>query len=87
MLLRLITAISLLVFALLLMSGTQIDMALYRSLVVFLILFAGAYLTIFFLNVMQESNHTKASPPATASGNNKGGSEKNSGEASSQKSS
>lgn len=70
MLFRLITSISLLIFALLMMSGTQVDQALYRSLMVFLILFAGFYLTIFFINVIQES--TTASTASSSQGADKG---------------
>ncbi|MDI6402545.1 hypothetical protein QLX67_11110 [Balneolaceae bacterium ANBcel3] len=66
MLLRLITAISLLVFALLMMSGSKIDLALYRSLIVFLILFAGVYLTMFFINILQQTPRTKASSSTTS---------------------
>lgn len=69
MLIRLITAISLLIFALLMMSGTQVDLALYRSLIVFLILFAGVYLTIFVINILQETNNSKASTSTSTASN------------------
>lgn len=68
MLLRLISAISLLVFALQLMSGSAIEAALYRSLLVFLALFASIYLTLFFINIVQSSNTRRASTPAQTSG-------------------
>lgn len=74
MLIRLITAISLLIFALLMMSGTHIDMALYRSLIVFLVLFAGFYLTIFFVNVIQESSESQAASSPSVGGKNNGSS-------------
>ncbi|MEX0680375.1 MAG: hypothetical protein WD097_03265 [Balneolales bacterium] len=68
MLLRLISAISLMVFALLMISGMQTELAIYRSLIVFLILFAGIYLTIFFINIIRESSgHHSTSPPASVS--------------------
>lgn len=75
MLLRLIAAISLLVFALLLMAGAQIDLALYRTLIVFLVLFAGVYLSLFFINIIQISPDSKASATSagTATGKNKTG--------------
>lgn len=53
MLIRLISVISLILFMLLMLSGTQVDIALYRSLLVFLILFAILYITIFLLNVVK----------------------------------
>ena len=68
MLLRLISSISLLIFALLMMSGTQIDQALYRSLMLFLILFSGFYMTIFFINVIQDTSSKKAVASVTGSG-------------------
>ncbi len=55
MLLRLITVISLIKFLILMISGMNIDVALYRSLIVFMILFTVAYFTIFFLNVVREN--------------------------------
>lgn len=74
MLIRLITAISLLIFALLMMSGTHFDMALYRSLIVFLVLFAGFYLTIFFVNVIQESSETQVASSPSVGGKSNGSS-------------
>lgn len=53
MLLRLITIISLILFMLLMISGVNIDVALYRSLLVFMILFAVVYIAIFLLNVLR----------------------------------
>lgn len=57
MLLRLIIAISLLFFALLMMGGLPVDQALYRSVLAFLLLFAGIYTTIFFINIIREISH------------------------------
>ena len=53
MLIRLITVISLFQFMLLLLSGAGTTEALYRSILVFTILFAVVYLGIFFLNVIR----------------------------------
>jgi hypothetical protein len=62
MLLRLILVISLLLFMLLLISGVQIDVALYRSLLVFMGLFTVMYLSIFLLNVVRDNNTTEHVP-------------------------
>jgi NADH:ubiquinone oxidoreductase subunit 5 (subunit L)/multisubunit Na+/H+ antiporter MnhA subunit len=59
MLLRLITVISLILFLLLMISGAQIDVALYRSILVFMILFSIVYLSIFLLNVVRQNNHSE----------------------------
>ena len=69
MLLRLITVISLILFMLLLISGTQIDVALYRSILVFMILFSVVYVSIFLLNVIKD-NHSNDGVPASANQNN-----------------
>lgn len=55
MLLRLITVISLIQFMLLMVSGVSINTALYRSLLVFLILFSLVYLSMFLLNIIQDN--------------------------------
>jgi hypothetical protein len=62
MLLRLILVISLLLFMLLLISGVQIDVALYRSLLVFMGLFSVMYLSIFLLNVVRDSKNAEKIP-------------------------
>ena len=62
MLLRLILVISLLLFMLLLISGVQIDVALYRSLLVFMGLFSVMYLSIFLLNVVRDSKTAEQIP-------------------------
>lgn len=62
MLFRLITVISLILFMLLLISGVQLDVALYRSLLVFLALFAVMYLSIFLLNVVRENKKSEHIP-------------------------
>lgn len=54
MLLRLITVISLFKFMLLMIYGMNIQVALYRSILVFLILFTVIYLTTFFVNIILE---------------------------------
>ncbi len=69
MLLRLISAIALLFFALQLISGSQIDEALYRGLIVFLLLFAGIYLSIYFINIIQSSSGKKTATPSLTPGN------------------
>lgn len=56
MLLRIITVISLFIFLLLMISGAQTEVALYRSIISFMILFSGVYLTIFFLNVIKDDS-------------------------------
>jgi len=70
MLLRLILVISLLLFMLLLISGVQIDVALYRSMLVFIGLFTVMYLSIFLLNVVRDSNTTEQVPVGNANPNN-----------------
>ncbi len=76
MLMRLITVISLIVFLLLLLSGAQLDVAIYRSMVSFMSLFAVVYLTIFLLNVVKDNN----SDNMTMSGSGGGGNTKPEGE-------
>lgn len=76
MLIRLITVISLILFMLLMLSGAQVDIALYRSILAFLSLFALMYITIFLLNIVKENN----SDNMTMSGSG-GGNTKSSGEA------
>lgn len=53
MLLRLITVISLILFLLLMISGAKVELALYRSLLAFMILFSVVYMAIFFLNIVK----------------------------------
>ncbi|TVQ66290.1 MAG: hypothetical protein EA360_06620 [Balneolaceae bacterium] len=55
MLLRLITIISLINFLLLMIAGMSTETALYRSVLIFMVLFGVVYLTIFFLNVIREN--------------------------------
>jgi uncharacterized protein (DUF58 family) len=57
MLLRLITVISLILFMLLMISGVNVDVALYRSILVFMILFTVVYLSMFLLNVIRDNNN------------------------------
>lgn len=61
MLLRLITVISLIQFILLMISGTDINVALYRSILVFMVLFTVVYLAIFCLNIIQENSNSPES--------------------------
>ena len=56
MLIRLITVISLILFMLLMISGVNIDVALYRSMLTFMILFAVVYISIFLLNVLRNEH-------------------------------
>lgn len=70
MLLRIIAIISLITFLLLTVSGESLNIALHRSLLVFLILFSLVYLSIFLLNVIQQNgNGLSGSSPATESNN------------------
>lgn len=56
MLLRIIAVISLIQFLLLMVSGTSINTALYRSLLVFLILFSLVYISMFLMNIIQKNS-------------------------------
>jgi hypothetical protein len=67
MLLRLITVIALFQFMLLMISGVNADVALYRSILVFTILFTVVYLTMFFLNIIR--NDTNSEGSAVTEGN------------------
>lgn len=73
MLLRLISVISLIQFLLLLVSGVSINTALYRSLIVFLILFSVVYISMFLFNIIQDnpksSESTATGSPETKSQN------------------
>ncbi|MEX1063600.1 MAG: hypothetical protein WEC12_08345 [Balneolaceae bacterium] len=60
MLIRLITVISLFTFMLLMISGTAVETALFRSILVFLVLFTVIYLTIFFLNIIRDNSKSGA---------------------------
>lgn len=71
MLIRLITVISLIVFLLLLLSGAKLDVAIYRSMVSFMSLFAVVYLTIFLLNVVKDNNSDNMTISGSGGGNNK----------------
>lgn len=77
MLLRLITVISLFNFMLLLISGTNPDVALYRSVLIFLVLFTVVYLMMFFLNILRQDNN---STPSTVPDSNQAESSKEQGE-------
>lgn len=55
MLIRLISVISLINFMLLMISGVSTQTAIYRSVLIFMVLFAVVYLTIFFLNVIKDN--------------------------------
>ena len=70
MLLRIIAVISLIQFLLLMVSGESINIALYRSLLVFLILFSLVYISMFLLNIVQE-NSSAVSNSSTATEGNK----------------
>lgn len=76
MLLRLITIISLFMFILLMIYGVSINIALYRSILVFMILFTIIYLTIFLLNVIQGDSDSDNSA-VTESNNNTQNEEEN----------
>lgn len=61
MLLRLITIISLFTFMLLMIAGTHLQVALYRSVLVFSALFSLIYLAIFFLNIIRDNSDSNTS--------------------------
>lgn len=61
MLIRLISVISLTNFMLLMIAGMSVQIAIYRSVLIFLVLFAIVYLSIFFLNVIKENPKNKNS--------------------------
>lgn len=69
MLLRIIAVISLIQFLLLMVSGESINIALYRSLLVFLILFSLVYISMFLLNIVQENTNAMTEGSATTEGN------------------
>lgn len=69
MLIKIITAISLIKFLLLMISGMDIATALYRSLIVFMILFTVVYLAIFFMNIIRENPETKKGTGSSQMGN------------------
>lgn len=62
MLLQLISVISLLLFMLLMISGVHIDVALYRSLLVFIGLFSVIYISIFLLNIVRDNKNAGEIP-------------------------
>ncbi|MBK98774.1 MAG: hypothetical protein CL672_08315 [Balneola sp.] len=59
MILTIILIISLVTFALLLLAGLTISMALYRSLLVFMILFAVFYFSMYMIKLIRENNSTE----------------------------
>ena len=59
MILTIILIISLVTFALLLLAGLTIAMALYRSLLVFMILFAVFYFSMYMIKLIRENNSTE----------------------------
>lgn len=69
MLLRIIAIISLIQFLLLLVSGESINIALYRSLLVFLIMFSLVYIAIFMLNIIQENSSPMSKNSAATESN------------------
>ncbi|WP_265764024.1 hypothetical protein [Fodinibius salsisoli] len=71
MLLRIIAVISLIQFLLLMVSGKSMNIALYRGLVVFLILFSLIYISIFLLNIVQNNTNAMSKGSAAAEGSDK----------------
>ena len=69
MLLRIIAVISLIQFLLLMVSGESMNIALYRSLLVFLILFSLVYISMFLLNIVQENTNAMTEGSTGAEGN------------------
>jgi|GEM_PF-4002473 len=64
MLFRFISTVSLLIFLLLSISGTAIELAVFRSLVVFTMLFVVSYIAYFTFSVIQKK--TEHTQPETA---------------------
>lgn len=50
-------------------SGESINIALYRSLLVFLILFSLVYISMFLLNIVQGNNKAMTEGSTAAEGN------------------
>lgn len=69
MLLRIIAVISLIQFLLLMVLGKSINIALYRGLLVFLILFSLIYLSMFLLNIVQENTNAMSNSSTATEGN------------------
>lgn len=67
MLIRFITIISLIKFLLLMISGADISTALYRSLIVFMLLFTIMYMIIFFINVIRDNPESSNNPSVSSS--------------------
>ncbi len=55
MLLTLISIVTLITFMLLLLSGFTIEIALYRSILLFMLLFAVLYFSIFMANLIKQN--------------------------------
>ena len=68
MLIRLITVISLILFMLLMISGINIEVALYRSMLAFMVLFSIVYISIFLLNVLRDGEQS-GNMPSTGNSN------------------
>lgn len=72
MLFRFISTVSLLIFLLLSISGTAIELAVFRSLVVFTMLFVVSYIAYFTASVIQKK--AEEGQPETASAGSDGAS-------------
>lgn len=70
MLIRIISVISLIQFLLLMVSGSSLNTALYRSLMVFLVLFSVVYIATFFMNIIHKKNETATDSRSTADTDN-----------------
>ncbi len=68
MLTQLIAVIALFVFLLMLLSGAQMEEALYRSIVVYVVLFTGVYLATFLLNMIRETPDSSGELSSVAAG-------------------
>ena len=55
MILTIILIITLVTFALLLLAGLSIEMALYRSIFTFMVLFAVFYFSIYLIRVIRQN--------------------------------
>jgi Ca2+/H+ antiporter len=65
MLFRFISTVSLVIFLLLGISGTPLEDAIYRSLIVFTMLFAGAYVISFVFSVIRNQVEEQQQQPQT----------------------
>lgn len=56
MLLRIFTIIALLIFLILMFSGSSVEPAMIKSATVFIVLVVGTRISLYFLNIIRESS-------------------------------